>query len=158
MRRLPFLIALAVVAVLALVAGVLLLGESSTAQDLGLEDVAAQDLEDSGIILERPASDDRASVDEEHASEVARGRHAPGATVRQVVLAREIYVGGIQADRLVWVVSLDPDSIVPGPPSGRGLSTDPKDLTAIFALVFVDATSGEWLHSLEEVQSVAVED
>ncbi len=157
MRRVPLAIALAGAVVLALLAGVVLLGNRSAAQSFDLVGVSAEDLESSGIVLKRPMSDNLASVDEKYASKVARGKHAPGATVRQVVLAREVDVEDLQAERLVWVVNFEPDSIVPAPPSGGGLlSTDPKDIRVKFALVFVDATTGEWLFSLEESRSVPV--
>ncbi len=150
MRRLSFVIALASFALLALVTGVVLLGNRSAAQSFDLVGVSAEELEAGGVVLERPMSDDRPSIDAEHASDVAKTRHAPGATVRQVVLARMGYVIGFQDLQLVWVVDFDPDSILPVPPFGPApMSTDPKDIETIFALVFVDAKTGEVVHSLE---------
>ncbi len=155
MRRLPFVIALASFALLALVAGVVLLGNRSAAQSFDLVGVSAEDLEGGGVVLERPESGDRPSVDAERASDIARGRHEPGATVREVVLSRMGDDLGLREKQLVWVVSFDPDTIEPMPPLGPGpasSSVDLETLEVVFALVFVDADTGEIVHSLQRTR------
>ena len=59
----------------------------------------------------------------------------------------------------MWVVNLDPNTVVPFPrlgPGGGGetndalQSTDPKDNVPQFSAVFVDAMTGKFLFGLEK--------
>jgi len=157
-RRLPFVIALASVAVLALVAGVILLGETSTAQDLDLDGVSADELRQGfGVVLEPPRPEDRASVGPERALEVARSERGPDTKAREVILARIHEGSGRVVDgQLVWVVNLDPGSFLPIPPLGLGAGA--SDVTAAaageqraaFSLIYVDAVTGEFLFGQEK--------
>jgi hypothetical protein len=154
MRKAPALI-LGATALLALVAVVVLVGNRSAAQGLDLVGISAQDLKAGGVVLERPMSGDRASVDAEHASDIAKTRHAAGAAVRQVVLSRMGDDLDLREKQLVWVVSFDPDTIEPMPPLGPGTassSVDLETLEVVFALVFVDADTGEIVHSLQRTR------
>ena len=106
-------------------------------------------------------SGDRASVDAVQATDIASGRHEPGAIVREVVLARMGDDLGLREKQLVWVVSFDPASIVPMPPLGPGPASSPvnlETLEVVFALVFVDADSGEIVHSLQRTRGTPLKD
>ena len=153
MRKLSFVLAFAAGVVLVTTAtapGCGLSGGGDPSDEIRIEGLSTEDIVDAGISLEVPVEEP--AFDAKHAAEVALEKR-PGARIRQVVLA------GVRGKGLVWVVNFEQDSIVPEPPSGGGfLSTDPKDITVKFALVFVDATTGEWLHSLEEATSILVKD
>ena len=162
MRRLPLVIALAGVVLMttAIALGCGSSGDDSSGQ-ITLDGVSAEDLEGGGVVLERPMSGDRASVDATQASDVARSKHAPGATVREVVLARMCDDLGLREKQLVWVVSFDPASIVPMPPLGPGPASSPvnlETLEVVFALVFVDADSGEIIHNLQRTRGTPLKD
>ncbi len=145
---------MAVLPVVALFAVILLIGALggwSSPSGSPLRGVSAEDF--AQLRIEPAEAGTVPAIGEAAAIGISNGRPEPG-EVRQALLARDLSDGG----RLVWVLNFEPDSVVPRPPSGGGfLSTDPKDITVKFALAFVDATTGEWLHSLQEATSVPVE-
>ncbi len=149
MRRLTLVFALAGVALVTTAIGCGLSGGGDPSDEIRIEGLSAEDVREAGIALKVPVEEPAFGA--KHAAEVALEK-MPGARIRQVVLVHHY------GDGLAWVVSFEPDSVVPGPPSGGGfLSTDPKDITVKFSLAFVDATTGEWLHGLQEATSVPVE-
>ncbi len=150
MRRLPFVLVLAVGVLLGTAIACGSSAGDETSGEIKIEGLSTEDIVDAGILLKVPSEEP--AFDANHAAEVALEKE-PGARIRQVVLAR------IRGEGLAWIVNFEPDSVVPKPPSGGGLlSTDPKDIRVKFALVFVDATTGEWLHSLGAAKSVPVKE
>ncbi len=155
MRRLPFVLVLTAGVLLGTAIGCSLSAGDDSSDEITLDSVSAEDLKGGGVVLERPESGDRTSVDAERASDIARGRHEPGATVREVVLSRMGDDLGLREKQLVWVVNFDPDTIEPMPPLGPGpasSSVDLETLEVVFALVFVDAETGEIVHSLQRTR------
>ena len=88
-------------------------------------------------------------------------QYGPDASVREVKLTRW---GGedlrsLKNGQLIWVVNVDPDSVPPPPirggtlkplPTGPDGSPDYGKLR--YLLIFVDAESGEFLHSSGSVK------
>ena len=144
------MIALAVALVTtATASGCGLSGGGDPSDDIRIEGLSAEDIVDAGISLEVPVEEP--AVDAKYAADVALEKR-PGARVRQVVLA------GVRGKGLVWVVNFEPDSVVSEPPLGTtDLSTDPEDIETIFAISFVNATTGELTGGLQASRSKLVD-
>ncbi len=124
-------------------------GGGDPSDEIRIEGLSTEDIVDAGISLKVPVEEP--AFDAKHAAEVALEKR-PGARVRQVVLA------GVRGKGLVWVVNFEPDSVVPIPPFGTtDLSTDPEDIETIFALSFVNATTGELTGGLQSSRSKLVD-
>jgi len=124
-------------------------GGGDPSDEVRIEGLSVEEIVNAGISLKIP--DEEPVFDAKHAAEVALEKR-PGARVRQVVLA------GVRGKGLVWVVNFEPDSVVPIPPSGGGLlSTDPEDIETIFALSYVNATTGELTGGLQASRSKLVD-
>jgi hypothetical protein len=141
-------VALAALPAAVLFAAVLYLAAHTEEAESPLHGVSATDFENIGISPAEPGADPEVSRWEAIAA--ARPWHGGDGDVRQVLLAR--LTGEPAAGGLVWVVSLEPDSIVPVPPLGPGPASSPVDLETVevvFSLVFVDAQTGQVVQGLE---------
>lgn len=144
---------MAVVPVGALFATILLmgvLGAWSPPPGFPLRGVSAEDF---GQLSIRPAEAGAVpAVDEATAIGIANGREEPG-EVRQALLARDIFNGGL----LVWVLSFDPDTVIPIPPLG-GCYIDPKNIKVIFSLIVISAETGEFVRGMEQSKALVEPD
>ena len=91
-------------------------------------------------------------IDEAAAIGIANGRPEPG-EVRQALLARDLFRGG-----LVWVINFDPDTVIPVPPFGGCYSTNPKDIKVIFSLMVLDADTGDYVRGMGQSRSLVEAD
>lgn len=131
-------------AVLIAVAGSLTAGTpSDSAATVRLHDVTPERLAANGIHLVPPRAGEHAAVPIRAAEATAATRGRPDGTtkIREVVLAH-VVIDGSGIDRLCWVVSLDPTGWFH---SHGPLNRQP--VVATWFLVFVDASSGQWLAS-----------
>jgi len=87
-------------------------------------------------------------IDSEQAVAKAREGAYQDGNVRQVVLVRLIErAPEPPKEFLAWAVSFDPDTVVAAPP--MGCHTDCEEYELEYALVFVDAHTGEGISSAE---------
>ena len=83
------------------------------------------------------------AFEEAAAIAIANGREEPG-EVRQALLARDLFSGGL----LVWVLSFDPDTVIAYPPLGGCYSPNPADIKVIFSLIVISAETGEFVRGM----------
>ena len=124
--------------------------EPESQQSLVLYGVPPEHLAASDVVLKKPPADSVPQVSED----VARSyviRRFPGASVRQVVLGQLTESLGEWPpiyEKLVWVVSLEPDSLsAPVAPALASRGSGSSNATR-FALVFVDANTAEFVYFL----------
>lgn len=125
-------------------------GGETPAPGLVLQGVSLEDLARDGLILTPPDAAVSADVTADQARDFAAGKFG-GAVVREVVLAHLVSKNdNPPLDRLVWVVNLDPDTVIVPEPT----EMDPAE-TNTYALTFIDANTGA--HLFTEVASEPTE-
>ena len=122
-----------------------ILGVGSPPQESPLIGVSAEDFAELKIRLADDGTDP--GIDKIEAIQIALDQPEPG-EVRQAMLAEE-------GSEVVWIVSMDPDTVEPPPPLGlryegaiRTKANGYPDYgTVIYHLYYVDAESGVILHT-----------
>jgi len=111
--------------------------------------VPPEQLAASALTLKKPAANALPVYSEENVRAYVT-RHFPGVAVSQVVLGQLTESSGELPEiyqKLVWVVNVDPNSLsVPVKPTLAKQGS--ASTNAQFALVFVDATTGEFVYFL----------
>ncbi len=147
------LIALALAAAAMLALSLFLASRSARPTVLWLElrTVPGDQLISSGTtLLPSPPGAEAQAVPRSVAEQVA-AEQEPGVAIEEVVLAR-LLDGSMASGRLTWVVSLDPAtahgpaSHGPGPTGPVSVPRPAERWMNDFALVFVDALTGEFMH------------
>jgi hypothetical protein len=101
-----------------------------------------------GTTVTRADSSQTATLTRDEAEEIA-ARTYSGGSAREVVLV-EVEGSRISDDgpRLAWAVNFDPDTIGGSPPMGC-LEDCPESIRALWAVVFVDANTGEFIFAAD---------
>ena len=134
-------IALAVVAI-ALVSLMFWQLRGGEAAELSVDGVSLDSLAEDGVVISEPP-EDYVAVTTSDAARAIASFHFPNVDVKQVVLAH-IKFDGSDVDTEAWVVNLDPEDPDLNPPTAEGTPT--------FAVVFVDADSGQFIYAMGEVE------
>lgn len=126
-------------------------GGSSSAEDAAIPGVTVADLTAGGIRATVPDSGEKAKISQGEALTAATSDN-PSGTALGTVLVNLQDKAQFQTPRLVWAVSLDPETNPPHPLHGAPGIEVPEVTKARFIVVFVDADTGEFLYRFESAE------